>query len=215
MDQTLSIQLEAVHDWLMSDGALSHAAAIARKRRLDDVEPEALVNEAWIKAQQAFSRRAEPYPDLDGSEQIRRFTYRVLDNLAIDRARAVTRRSDALIPLVGEHQAPVPEEGFDQVEQHDLITRLIEQIPDVASQLPTCSGCAHDVVVSLALDICQSVLAGTDANFDALVYAGLRRVLGELDDGAPATAAERQRKSRCGRCARLLLEAAFNVTGVT
>lgn len=206
--------MEAVHDWLMSDGARAHAAAIVRKRRLSDIDPDALVSEAWIRVQAAFSRRTEPYPDLAGEEPVRRFTYRILDNLAIDWARASIRRSDVLVPLAGEDQISTSEAGFEQIDQHDLIVRLIERIPDVADRLPTCPGCAHTVVVALALDICQSLLADGDGDFDRLVYTGLRRVLGEPDDGSPATPAERQRKSRCGRCTRLLLEAAFNVSGV-
>lgn len=214
MEQTLTAQIEAVHLWLASDGARSHAAAIVKKRRLKELEPEALLNEAWIRVQETLRRRVEPYPDLHGEESIRRFTYRVLDNLAIDRARATMRRPGALVPLVGDHQVPVSESGFEQVDQHDLITRLIEEIPGVAERLPTCPGCAHTVVVALALDVCQSLLADGEGDFDDLVYTGLRRVLGESDEGTPATPAERQRKSRCGRCARLLLEAAFNVSGV-
>lgn len=214
MEQSLSDQLETVHDWLKSDGALSHAASIIAKRRPTDIDPEDLINEAWIRTERAFARRSEPYPDLTDDESIRRFAYRILDNLAIDRARATARRAGALVPLVGDQHATVTETGFEQVDQQDLLVRLIEQIPEVASQLPTCPGCAHPVVVALALDVCHSLLVGRDGDFDALVYAGLRRVLGEPDDGTPATPAERQRKARCGRCTRLLLEAAFNVSGV-
>lgn len=215
MDQTLSDQLEAVHDWLKSDGAYAHASAIVAKRRLTDIDPEGLINEAWIRVDRSLARRSEPYPDLAGEESVRRFAYRVLDNLAIDRARSSARRSEALVPLVDEHQAPVAEPGFEQVDQRDLLVRLIEHIPDVAAQLPTCPGCAHDVVVALALDVCQSLLVDREGDFDALVYAGLRRVAGEPDEDVPATPAERQRKARCGRCTRLLLETAFTMSRVT
>lgn len=214
MSQTLAAQREAVHDWLRSDGALAHATAVTHKRRLAGVDPESLINDAWIRVDRAFSKRSQPYPDLSSAEAVRRFTYRILDNLAIDKARSAARHADNLVPLTGDRHSATAETGFDDIDQHDLLIRLIERIPEVAERLPTCPGCAHAVVVALALDVCQSLLAGIDGDFDTLVYAGLRRVQGEPDDRSPATSAERQRKARCGRCTRLLLEAAFNVSGV-
>ena len=215
-----------VLSWLGLPAARDAATQLCRRRGLPlDLAPD-LVNDAWVRVDEAFRRRTEPYPDLDDEVAAERFARRVLANLAIDRARSVTHRSVAPMgdTQTLESSGPAPwsgsVEGIGSVENRDAVFRLRRSVGSrVAQSVDPCPGCPGNVVAAVALYVCNSLACGQLPQgggnpLDGLIYEGLRTHdpahFGEMH-GRPSDA-QRKRKSRCGTCiVSLLRECAESV----
>lgn len=186
-----------------------------------------LVHDAWVRIDEAFSRRTEPYSDLDDDVAAERFARRVLSNLAIDRSRSMAHRTTVASSDseawessgVAPWSAPVDE--IAAVESRDAAFRLRRSVAGrVESQLDPCPGCPGNVVGAVALFVCNALACGLTAHdgggnvLDGLIYEGLRT----HDPANFATMkdrpsdAQRKRKSRCSSCiVGLLRECAMSI----
>lgn len=200
----LGRQRSAVEAWLATDDARATADRLLRRWGLD-VAADDLIAEAWIRVREAFDRRDEPYPDLDGPTQAARFGARVLDNLRRDRQRRIDQRRE--VQLV---EATLPEirDPSGDADTRLLLQALLGAIGSRASAGVACAGCPDEVVAATALEVVHLVLAGHDGHdrgrdwMDQMLHLALERVDG---DTRRSPAAANQRKSRCGRCVRQLL----------
>jgi hypothetical protein len=233
-------QLQGVLEFLQSPGAVQFARRCAVERGLAPDLAGDLVHDAWLRTRSTFQRRTEPYPDLDGDDAFRRYAWRVIATAAIDRARLSAHRREVLAsPDAHVHHADASNEdrvplaplgmatddpGYDAVDWRTIGVRWRTAVAhEVDADIAPCPGCAGTLVAAVALHICNCVAAGRlgseslgDSELDALLYDGLTRYDTSTFSSTSAvmSAAQRKKKSRCGRCIVDLLRTAATRIGM-
>jgi len=204
-------QLRMIQLWLGSDEARRHAAVFARRAGLGD-EADDVIAEAYLRVSDAMSRRTEPHPSMTDESHAARYGMRVLDNVCRDRRRTVNRRAETqtdALENIADH--PEPSGPFAMLDGPGTMQELLRAVGHEAEQGFTCPGCNREVAAAMALEVVHLALSGRPVDgtgrtwFDRLLHTALLNVEGDL--GRSETA-QNQRKSRCGRCAVELLEAA-------
>ncbi|MGA1362410.1 MAG: hypothetical protein ACO36A_05785 [Ilumatobacteraceae bacterium] len=211
MNPGIPDQLRMIQLWLGSDEARRHAAVFARRAGLGN-EADDVVAEAYLRVSDAMSRRTEPYPSMSEESHAARYGMRVLDNVCRDRRRAANRRAETqsdTLENIADH--PEPSGPFALVDGPEMMQELVREVGHTAERGFTCPGCNREVAAAMALEVVHLALSGRPVDgtgrtwFDRLLHTALLNVEGDL--GRSETA-QNQRKSRCGRCAVELLEAA-------
>lgn len=197
--------------WLGTDEARRHAGIFARRAGIGN-EADDVVAEAYLRVSDAMGRRTEPHPSMTEESHAARYAMRVLDNVCRDRRRTANRRAES--PGVSLENLPEEESQpsvLGLVDGPEVMEALLRKVGELAVAGFTCPGCNREVAAAMALEVVHIALSGrpVDGNgrtwLDRLLHTALLNVEGDL--GRSETA-QNQRKSRCGRCAVELLEAA-------
>ncbi len=216
---------------IASEAGLRTARNRVRHHGLPLAEADDVRQDAWLRAHGTFTRRTDRYPGIDGETEAMRYAARVIDNAARDRARTARRRGGDRQVLFGvpddrtedDRAGSVVERlvahttGYDEVDASMTAIDLRDHVATLCATEPiSCTGCPDTVVRATALHVANSLAVGRfspadprdDAATSSLVAEGLRR----HDRATPSSdAARRQRSSRCGRCVRELLGAAWRM----
>lgn len=202
--------------WLRSDDARATASRLIVKYRLS-LDPSDLVNEAWVRLVSSVRRGNMSFADMQGPADAAKYAYRTLDNLCRDHVRR--RRSVGEIVPIDDEPArlPVMEGGYDAVEQREFLERLLFAVSATIMGRPLCSGCSKGVAEAAALHAIHLMLGGVDSPdtnrpwLDQLLYRALETVDPAHADRSPD--ARRQRKLRCGKCAKDILADGLQAMG--
>lgn len=230
-------QRNLVLDWVLSNEARSHAQRALRKYDLPADFAGDVIHDTWLDINATFNRRTDPYPDLTTDQAVARYTKRVVTNNVVDRVRKASHRHER--PISRQHR----NDDHDDHRTDDDVSSLSSGVTDseelghidtkhLALQLRAsvarraehhaerCHGCDQSIVLAVALYVCNAAGASNETvedHLDDLIYQGLQvndpATFG--DHAGSATAAQRQKKSRCGRCIRSLLQNAAGDIGMT
>ncbi len=229
-------QRDLVLRWVLSDEARIHAQRALRKYDLPADFAGDVIHDTWLDINATFNRRTEPYPDLETDLAVARYTKRVVTNNVVDRVRKASHRHERPIPRHrhGDHDDhPVDDdvsslssgvadsEEFGDIDTKHLALQLRASVARRAEHnAERCHGCNQSIVLAVALYVCNAAGASHETvedHLDDLIYQGL-----QVNDPATfgghtgsATAAQRQKKSRCGRCITSLLQNAAGDIGMT
>jgi DNA-directed RNA polymerase specialized sigma24 family protein len=209
-------QESQLEEWLRSEDARHTATRLVVKYRLD-IEASELLHETWVKLTASVQRGNSTFDQLTSPADVAKYAYRTMDNLCRDHLRSRQRRNEIILSDEGSGSIPIIDHGFDSVEQHDFLEQLLYAVGSVVERRPTCAGCSKGVAEAAALQAVHLLLAGDDAPdsnrpwLDQLLYRALDIVDSEQSHRAPD--ARRQRKARCGRCARDILAEALSSMG--
>lgn len=214
-------------------GRRAVASAASRQRLARSLQDDLLQEWALSLLRTIAGRRQRGDGPIDGivdEESARRYVIRSLQHRTIDLLRSPSTRHEAhaaaepddsgQLPL--ERLAPVVPAAEQTATTHLTRTELGAAIAERLHRgLIVCRGCAPEVVAQIALHVVATLwdgrsgdagvavqLAGGSTELDQLVYEGLLAAQPEVfatDDEGRASAALRQRKSRCGRCVTDLL----------
>jgi hypothetical protein len=203
--------------WLRSEDAHTTAARLVVKYRLDIEAPE-LLHEAWVRLTASVQRGNDTLEQFDSPSDAAKYGFRAMDNLCRDHLRSRHRRNEVVLSDDATGSIPIIDRGFDSVEQRDFLERLLYAVGAAVERRPTCVGCSKGVAEAAALQAVHLLLAGDDAPdsnrpwLDQLLYRALDIV--DLEQSHRAPDARRQRKARCGRCARDILAEALSSMGI-
>lgn len=217
-------------DRVLSDEAHLHARRALRKCDLPTDFAGDVIHDTWLDINATFERRRAPYPHLNTDQAVARYANTVITNNVVDRVRKASHRHERpLPPRRGDHEdADVPQtvsdgpdiEELDDVDTKQLALQLRAAVAHRTQQSDErCHGCGQNIVFAVALYVCNAAGASNDAvegHLDDLIYRGL-----QVNDPATfdansdaATDAQRQKKSRCGRCIKTLLRGAADDIGL-
>lgn len=218
-------------DRVLSNEARRHARRALQKFDLPAADVDDVIHDTWVDITATFNRRNAPYPHLDTEQSVARYANTVITNNVVDRVRKASHR----------HERPIPRQNSDgDHRDHDDIQRLpsdLETLGDIDTKhlalqlraavatrteqkLERCHGCNDNIVFAVALYVCNAAGASNEVvedHLDDLIYRGLR-VADPATFAAStdiATDAQRQKKSRCGRCIKTLLRKAADDIGLT
>lgn len=194
--------------WLRSEDARTTASRLVAKYRLR-IDAAELLNDAWIRLTAALRRGGTALDHMTDPTDAAKYCFRTLDNLCRDHLRRREVRGE-VVPLdESPSLLPVMESGYDAVEQREFLERLLFAVSAVVMDYPVCVGCAKGVAEAAALQAVHLMLGGSDTSdsnrpwLDQLLYRALETV--DLDQGERSSDARRQRKLRCGKCAKGIL----------
>lgn len=214
-----SISTETLlENWLRSDDARSTASRLVAKYRLS-MDASDLLNEAWVRLVSSVRRGGASFTGMRDSTDAAKYGFRTLDNLCRDHVRQRQSRGEVVVFDDDRSLLPVMESGFDAVEQREFLERLLFAVSAVVMDRPLCAGCSRGVAEAAALEAVHLMLGGedtTDSNrpwLDQLLYRALEAV--DPDHSTRSADARRQRKLRCGKCAKDILADGLRAMGVT
>ena len=206
-----------LEDWLRSEDGRVTASRLVAKYRLS-IDAAELLNEAWIRLTSAIRRGGTALDQMTDPTDAAKYGYRTLDNLCRDQVRRRVTRGE-VVPLDDSPSLlPVMEGGYDAVEQREFLERLLFAVSAVVMDRPMCAGCAKGVAEAAALQAVHFMLGGadtTDSNrpwLDQLLYRALESV--DPDHADRSADARRQRKLRCGKCAKEILADGLETMGM-
>lgn len=202
--------------WLRSEDARLTAARLVARYQLE-IDASDLLHETWLRLSAAIHRGNSALSELSEPSEVAKYAYRAMDNLCRDFARTRRRRGELVVLDEVPALVPTTDGGFDSIEQQEFLGRLLYAVSSTIDGQPTCVGCAKGVAEAAALQAVHLLLAGDDATdsarpwIDQLLYRSLDIV--DVDNAGRSPEARRQRKLRCGRCAREILTEALSVMG--
>jgi DNA-directed RNA polymerase specialized sigma24 family protein len=222
--------------WLLSDEARIHAQRSLRKFDLPADLAGDVIHDTWLDINATFNRRTDPYPDLQTEHAVARYTKKSVTNNVVDRVRKASHRHER--PILRHHRNgdddnhPNADDAYvasnasdddqlDDIDNKHLALQLRASVARRAEHnAERCHGCDQSIVLAVALYVCNAAGASNEVvedHLDDLIYQGLKvndptTFAGHADS---ATAAQRQKKSRCGRCIKTLLRNASGDIGMT
>lgn len=203
--------------WLRSEDGRATASRLIAKYRLSVEAPE-LLNEAWTRLVSASRRGGISFSNMREPSDAAKYAFRTLDNLCRDQVRRRQTRGE-VVPLDDNPSLlPVMETGFDAIEQQDFLESLLFAVSALVSDRPLCAGCSKGVAEAAALQAIHLMMGGEDTTdssrpwLDQLLYRALDVV--DPDQEARSSDARRQRKLRCGKCAKDLLGLGLESIGI-
>lgn len=214
---------------VLSDEAHVHARRALRKFDLPADDASDIIHDTWLDINATFARRDAPYPHLDSERAVAKYANTVITNNVVDRVRKASHRRERPLPQQRQDDdvvvAQEVSDSPDVEELHDVDTKhlAIQLRTAVAQRTATnverCHGCGQNIVFAVALYVCNAAGAINETvedHLDDLIYRGLK-----VNDPATfdsnsekATDAQRQKKSRCGRCIKTLLRDAADDIGL-
>lgn len=203
--------------WLRSDDARTTASRLVAKYRLSIDAPD-LLNEAWVRLVSSVRRGNMSLTDMREPSDAAKYGFRTLDNLCRDHVRGRRTRGEVVAFDDERSLLPVMESGFDAIEQREFLERLLFAVSAVVMDRPMCAGCSKGVSEAAALQAVHLMLGGedtTDSNrpwLDQLLYQAIEAV--DPDQSTRSPDARRQRKLRCGKCAKDILADALRAMGM-
>ena len=207
VDETSSPEA-LLETWLRSEDARSSATRLVAKYRLS-IDASDLLNEAWVRLVSSVRRGNASFTDMRDPTDAAKYGFRTLDNLCRDHVRQRQTRGEVVAFDDERSLLPVMESGFDAVEQREFLERLLFAVSAVVMDRPMCAGCSKGVAEAAALEAVHLMLGGedtTDSNrpwLDQLLYRAMESV--DPDHSTRSADARRQRKLRCGKCAKDIL----------
>lgn len=203
--------------WLRSDDARMTASRLVAKYRLS-IDASDLLNEAWVRLVASARRGNMSLTDMREPSDAAKYGFRTLDNLCRDQVRRRQTRGEIVAFDDEPSLLPVMESGFDAVEQREFLERLLFAVSAVVMDRPLCAGCARGVAEAAALQAVHLMLGGEDTSdtnrpwLDQLLYRALETV--DPDHANRSADARRQRKLRCGKCAKDILADGLDAMGM-
>lgn len=203
--------------WLRSDDARATALRLVAKYRLS-IDASDLLNEAWVRLVSSVRRGNASFTDMRDSTDAAKYGFRTLDNLCRDHVRSRQTRGEIIAFDDERSLLPVMEGGFDAVEQREFLERLLFAVSAVVMDRPMCTGCSKGVAEAAALEAVHLMLGGDDTSdsnrpwLDQLLYRALEAV--DPDHSSRSADARRQRKLRCGKCAKDILAEGLRTMGL-
>lgn len=203
--------------WLRSDDARTTASRLVAKYRLS-TDAADLLNEAWVRLVSSARRGNSSFADIRESSDAAKYGFRTLDNLCRDQVRRRQTRGEIVSFDDVPSLFPVMESGFDAIEQREFLERLLFAVSSVVMERPLCAGCAKGVAEAAALQAVHLMLGGEDTSdtnrpwLDQLLYRALETV--DPDHATRSADARRQRKLRCGKCAKDILADGLEAMGM-
>ena len=215
-EESLS-QESLLENWLRSDDARLTASRLVAKYRLS-IDASDLLNEAWVRLVSSVRRGNVSFTEMRDPTDAAKYGFRTLDNLCRDHVRSRQTRGE-IVALDDERSLlPVMESGFDAVEQREFLERLLFAVSAVIMGRPLCAGCSKGVAEAAALQAVHLMLGGEDTSdtnrpwLDQLLYRALETVDPDHSNRSPD--ARRQRKLRCGKCAKDILADGLQAMGM-
>jgi hypothetical protein len=168
-----------------------------------------LLNEAWVRLMSSIRRQGVQFSATPDVSDVAKYGFRTLDNLCRDQVRRLRTRGE-IVPLDGAPALlPVMETGFDAIEQREFLERLLFAVSAIVMDRVKCVGCSKGVAEAAALHAVHLMLGGEDTSdtnrpwLDQLLYRALESV--DPEQTGRSADARRQRKLRCGKCAKDIL----------